>query len=168
MCIVLYAHFSIMSLHLGVCIGPGPDRPRPKTEFGAGCGSRIGPDRSRTGLLLSNSATLQTCTRDLAWSGRNTRHDRAPLVFWAQSARAASIREKKLLKFDPLVPPRTGPKTEFSKITDRRPDRRGPIRFGLELKTAQAYLPHRFLSSHKVKKELSWDCQVLCSFFSPL
>uniref|UniRef100_A0A7C8YLU4 Uncharacterized protein n=1 Tax=Opuntia streptacantha TaxID=393608 RepID=A0A7C8YLU4_OPUST len=113
----------VTRIKIGVCIDPRPDRPGPKTEFGAGCGSRIGPDRSRTGLLLSNSAALQTCTRDLAWSGRAIRHGRAPLVFWAQSTRAASIREKKnLLKFDPQVPPRTGPKTEFSKITDRRPD----------------------------------------------
>ena len=127
-----------------MCIGLGPDWTRAKTEFGASCGPRIGPDRSRAGLLLSNNAALQTCTKYLARSSCATRHGLGPSVFWARSIRAArhdratSIREKtkkNLLKFGPQVrpiyppvQPGIEPKIEFNKITNRTPDRRGPVR----------------------------------------
>ena len=37
---------SSVELAVGVCIGPGSDRPGPKTEMGEGCGPRTGPDRT--------------------------------------------------------------------------------------------------------------------------
>jgi len=137
-----------LSTKLGVCIGPGPDRPGPKTEFGAGCRSRTGPvldrtgpgnaqtgpDRSRTGLLLSNSAALQTCTvAPEIWHGcapSVSRHS-LPVPHGTTVPPPSRKKNKKnLLKFGPPIQPGTRPKIEFSKITNRRPDQRGPVQSG--------------------------------------
>jgi len=118
----------------------GPDRTGLDRRSNSGrlwTEDRTGPDRSRIGLLLSNSAALQTCIRDLARSDRAT-STAVPLQFSGHGlpvphSRAAYIQEKDkkiLLKFGPSVQLGTGPKTEFSKITDWRPDRRGPVRAG--------------------------------------
>jgi len=111
----------------------GPDRPGPKTEFGEGCGprigpgnSRIGPNRSRIGLLLSNSAALQTCTRDLARP--------CPSIFWARSARAAFIREKKICSN--LV--HTEDRIQQNHGLQIGPKRTGPVRSELVLGPVQS------------------------------
>ena len=102
----------------------GLDRPGSKIEFGVGCGPKIGPDRSRTGFLLSNNIALQTCIRDLA------RSDRTPLVFWARSARAASIREKNKKKFAQIRS--TGPTRDWTedRVEQNHRPKTGPKRTG--------------------------------------
>jgi len=67
--------------HIGVCIGPGPDRPGPKTEMGARFGPRIGPEWTGkcphwTGPGPAFSAQTCKMARSLARSGRANTHGR--------------------------------------------------------------------------------------------